>query len=168
MRPGFWHFLREPSAESRLARGVLVLGALLPWSVGAGIKLYLDIRGEPTWSWLYLLHPAIVLAELWATLWFAAPSIALAFVTYLLATRRIRWLGMLNRFENSLIIVICAMAGAAGSVPVFFELFWVFDPIVLFFPMFVTIVYLHYYALGLLAGILAAFLSYGLRRLRAG
>jgi len=156
-----------PTAESRLARGVLTLGALLPWSIGAGIKLYLDFHGEPTWSWLYLLHPVIVLVEIWATIWFAAPSIVLVIITYLLATRRIRWLDRLNRLESSLIVIISALVGATGSIPVFFELFRVFDPIVLFFPMFVTVVYLGYYVLGFLAGILAAFLSYGLRRIAA-
>lgn len=142
---------------------MLAVGLLLPWCIGIGIKLFLDSQGEPTWNWSYLLHPGIVLAELWASLWFAAPSLVLAYFAYRLFTGRVRWLHRLNRVEHCLIIVAAMTWGTAGSVPVFYQLFWKFDPIVLFVPFFVTAVYVDDYAFGLLAGLLFAWLSWAIR-----
>ena len=150
--------------DSFLKWTIIAAGAVTPWCVGAGMKIYLDRLGEPTWDWLYFLHPGRLLAEIWATLWFAAPSLLLALLAHFLLAGRISRLNFLNQYEKRLTLIISASWGGAASVPVFLEVFRLLDPIVFFFAFLVTAQYIADYVLGLLAGFLLAVTSYAIRR----
>jgi hypothetical protein len=162
-RSGLWCMLTRRTPEALLVWIVLAIGALLPWCVAIGVKLYLDFHGRPTWGWRYFLHPGIVLAEIWTTVCLAAPSLVLAVFALQLISGRFEWLNMLSRLEKAAVVAICAAWGAVGSVPVFVEMFWEFHPISLFFPFFWTALYIDDYALGLFAGFVVAFAGYGIR-----
>jgi hypothetical protein len=141
--------LTQRTPEARLVWIVLALGALLPWCVVIGVKLYLDFHGSPTWGWRHFLHPGIVLAEIWTTVCLAAPSMVLAIFALQLFSGRLKWLNMLSRLEKASVIAACAAWGAVGSVPVFVEMFREFHPVSFFFPFFWTALYIDDYALGL-------------------
>jgi hypothetical protein len=163
VQPGPWKFLRQRSIGSTLAWAALLLSMLLPWSIAVGVKLYLDSQGKPTWDWLYFAHPTLILYELWATLWFALPGIGVALLCYLLFTNRFAFSRRLGAGEKSAIALASLLVGAIGSIPTFISVFMEFHPIVLMLPFFVMIPYVGYYALGLVAGIVMALGSYGIR-----
>ncbi len=144
---------------------VVSIGALLPWVVGIGVKVYLDLKGEPTWDWLYFLNPGILVVEVWSTFWLAAPSIVLGLLAHLMFSGRIPWARPLMRWEQGMIVIASALWGAAGSVPVFIEMFWKFHPISFVVPFLYTWLYVDDYLLGLATGTLLAVVSIGVRRL---
>lgn len=166
-RSGLWRMLTQRTPEARLVWIVLALGALLPWCVAIGVKLYLDSHGSSTWGWRYFLHPGTVLAEIWTTVCLAAPSMVLAIFALQLFSGRLKWLNMLSRLEKASVIAACAAWGAVGSVPVFVEMFREFHPVSFFFPFFWTALYVDDYALGLFAGFVLAFAGYGVRYWRS-
>lgn len=151
-------------ADLWLTRVIIIAGIMIPWCIGIGVKIYLDLQGEPTWSWLYFFQPGILLAEIWAMFWFAAPSLLLGLLAYLLFSGRIRRLSFLNHFEQWLVVVPSAIWGGLGSVPIFLEVFWELDPIVFYVPFFITAVYVGDYVVGLIAGFAMALASYGIRK----
>lgn len=156
----------RPRLESLVVGPVLGLGLLLPWLVGIGMKLYLDARGEPTWDWLYFLHPGRLALELWATLWLAAPSLVLALVARLLFRDRLPGATLLSPAEKAAAILVAAAWGAAGSLPVLIALFRDFHPVSFLVPFFHTLLYLDDYLLGLAAGALLAVTGSALRHRR--
>jgi len=160
--------LRSRSYESLLVWAIATTGLLLPWCVGIGVKLYLDARGEPTWDWLYFLHPGTLIAEVWATLWFAAPSLLLALVSGLLFCGRFEPLRRLNRLEMSLLVLPAALWGGYASVTAYIEMFWSFHPVAFLLPFFYTALYVGQYVLGLLAGIVLASIAHAARRMTSG
>ena len=164
LQTGIWRFLLRPSPGSIVAWICGLVGVLLPWSVGIGTKIYFDLHDHPTWDWLYFLHPARLLFEVWATFWFALPAIALAVLAYFLFTDRIPRLAGFNDFEKSLVILPSLVWGAVGSVPVFLDIFREFHPIVVLIPFFVTFAYVGDYTIGLLAGLVLAICSCAVRR----
>ena len=161
---GIRRFLLRPSPGSIVAWICGLVGVLLPWAVGIGIKVYFDLHDRPTWDWLYFFHPAHLLFEIWATFWFALPAIALAVLAYFMFTNRIPRFGGFNGFEKSLIILPSLAWGVFASVPVYLDIFREFHPIVVLLPFFVTAAYAGEYAGGLLAGLLLAICSRAVRR----
>ena len=155
------------SIDSALKYAILITGIVIPWAVGIGVKIHLDALGEPTWDWLYFLHPGRLLAEVWATFWFAAPSLALVILAHFLLSGRITRLNFLSANERRAVILTSAIWGGIGSVPIFIEVFRELDPIVFFVPFFITAIYVGHYLLGLIAGAVLALGSYGIRRMRA-
>ncbi len=150
--------------DSWITRGILAAGIITPWCVGIGVKVYLDQQGEATWSWLYFLHPGRLLAEIWATFWFAAPSFLLAILAHLMLAGRIGRLNRLNAYEKRFVVLASAIWGGVRSVEVFLEIFRSLDPVVFLVPFYVTALYVGHYALGLGAGFALAFASYAIRR----
>jgi hypothetical protein len=166
---GFWvrlgKFLRQRTLGSNLAWISLLVSAILPWSVAISVKVHLDSRGMTTWDGLYFLQPTILLYELWATLWFALPGIGVSFLSYLLFSDRIRLISRFSSAEKALIVLMSLVAGALGSIPVFIDIFWVFHPVVLMLPFFITALYVGYYLLGFGAGLALAMVSCFIRSL---
>jgi uncharacterized membrane protein len=158
-------FLTRRSLGSALAWTALAVGVFLPWCVGAGVKVHLDRHGQPTWEWLYFLHPGRLIVELWATVWFAAPNLILALLAYLMFTGRVPGIDRFNLWEKSLVIVSSLLMGSIASVTTFIEAFADFHPVIFLLPFFLTVVYAGDFALGLLAGVLLALCSYGTRHL---
>jgi hypothetical protein len=165
---GLRQLLERPKLEILLTWGTAALGAVIPWSVGIGVKLHLVSEGKPTWDWSYFLQLQSLLVELWATLWFAAPSVGLAFFAHLLFSGRFPRLAGLASFEKTLIVLASALCGGVASGRVFLDVFWLLDPSVFLFPSAVVIRYAGYYLLGLVAGCALAGLSAGFRRAGRG
>lgn len=148
--------LRERSLESLLVWSIAITGLILPWCVGIGVKIYLDTHGKPTWEWLYFLHPGTLLAEVWATVWLAAPSLLLALIAALMFCGRIESLRGLSRSEMMLVILPAAVWGAARSVFVYIDMFWEFHPIAFMLPFFYTALYAGHYLVGMVVGMALA------------
>jgi len=155
--------LRHRSFESMLVWSIAISGLALPWCVGVGVKLYLDAHGSPTWDWLYFLHPGTLLAEMWATVWLAAPSLLLALVAALLFCGRIGALRRLGRLEMVLVVLPAAAWGAVASAFVYIDMFRDFHPVAFLLPFFYTALYAGQYALALAAGLILAITVHALR-----
>lgn len=130
---------------------ITALGMALPWAVGAGVKLYLDAQGLPTWPWSFFLNPARFVLELTLTLFFASPFIALAFFArYLLSVALWR-----TRFWERLAVIVCALVGGViGTVRTFLWVFMQFNPMNLFAP--IPLLYLDDMLRGLVVGCVIA------------
>lgn len=154
------------TVDSWIKIAVVMSGILIPWCIGVGMKLHLDRLGEPTWDWAYFFHPRSLLTELWATFWFAAPSLALALLAHYLLAGRIARLDFLVASEKRVVVLASAAWGGLQSVPVFLDIFRNLDPIIFLLSFYVAGVYVGHYLTGLLAGLALALASAGLRRLR--
>lgn len=163
---GLWRALRAQGADARSLRAVLASGVLTPWACAIYTKLSLDARGLPTWDWLYFVHPGTVLAELWATAWFALPSLVLVVLGHRLFQGWPSWLARLSATERRLAVLACAAWGALASVPEFLAVFAEFHPVILLAPFFVTATLLDGYLVGLAAGLMLAAASCVFRLLR--
>jgi len=123
---------------------------ILPWSVGIGVKLYLQAIGKPTVPWSYFLSPGSLLLELPLTIWLSSPFIGLAFLgRHLLSAPSF----MGTTYRERLIILLCGLlVGAIGTVRTFLGVFWEFDPLY-FFLVPLPVFYLPYIVAGLVGGI---------------
>jgi hypothetical protein len=155
----FFQFLKLGNLDSWLLRCVLIAGLLIPWATGIGVKLYLDSRGEPTWDLSYFLYPAIMALELWATFWFALPSLLLAWFGSKLFSPADPWFASLAPWERRMIILSSGVTGSVASVHVFLDVFWNFHPINFLLPFFAVAAYGRYYLAGLVLALLAALAS---------
>lgn len=144
--------LRGQRPELFLIWLIVLMGVLLPWLVGVSTKISLDLRGQPTWDWLYFLHPGRLLMGLWATFWLALPSLVLALLGRALFSNQWKLASALSRVEKWLLISTCAVWGAVASVKIFIEMFEDFDPVSLLVPFFWTVLYADDYVYGLLIG----------------
>jgi hypothetical protein len=138
---------------------IVAAGMALPWAVGAGVKLYLDAQGLPTWSWWFFLNPARFVLEITLTLFFASPFIALAFLArYLLSVPL--W-G--TRYWERLAVIVCALVGGViGTVRTFLWVFVQFNPMNLIAPL--PLLYLDDMLRGLVVGCVIAGLGVLIRR----
>jgi hypothetical protein len=114
--------------------------------------VHLDRQGQPTWEWLYFLHPGRLIVELWSTVWFAAPNLILALLACLMFTGRVPGIDRFNLWEKTLVIVSSLLTGSIASVTTFIEAFADCHPVIFLLPFFLTVVYAGDFALGLLAG----------------
>lgn len=147
---------------SRVDRAIVVMvvstGLLLPWAVGVGVKLYLQALGRPTWPWSDISVYAIYFGP-FASVIAAAPLIILAI---LYREWTVGSLGRLSRATplQGRLVVLFAFAGCvAGMVRVFIDVFWEFDPLVLWFIPGIVVMYLPWMAGGLVVGALLAVLA---------
>ena len=60
--------------------GILLVGLLLPWTVGVWVKISLQAKGMPTFPWLYFLAPGRILGEAIVSAYWALPFTGLAFL----------------------------------------------------------------------------------------
>jgi len=146
-RKGFWF--------------IIAYGLALPWIVGIGVKLYLQIQGKPTWPWSFFFQPHILLISILCTVWFASPYIGLAFLArFILSARSFFRTGYLER----LIIILAGLLwGSVGSVKIFLAIFLPFDPLI-FFAFSLPALYGDDMLIGLLGGSVVATVMVLLRK----
>ena len=65
--------------NSGLVWAIVLTGIALPWICGAGVKIYLDFSGMPTWPWSAFLSPFQLAFLLPATAWISLPFFVLAY-----------------------------------------------------------------------------------------
>ena len=141
-------------------------GLLLPWATAAGVKVYLYELGKPTWPWsTFAVYAPLGLL---LSVVYAAPFYGLALVARSWALGRIRWLASASPLQRRLVVLLTLLGGAVGMVRVFVDVFWVFDPLVLYYLQLVVLSYLPWMGGGLVVGILAALLVGADRRRQRG
>lgn len=145
---------------------IICLGITLPWATGISVKLYLQAQGRPTWPWSHFFSPGALVTELWATMWFAAPFLMLAFLAQWILPGKLSYLDRFTDWERRAIVLATLSGGAVGSVRVFLDVFWEFDPMVWFFAFLIPLLYMSDMLIGLAAGICIAVLSLVVRRLQ--
>jgi hypothetical protein len=131
---------------------IIIVGMVLPWIVGIIIKMYLDSQGKSTYPWSYFLNIDALVFLLPLTLWFAIPFILLAFLHRIFIQKKS--FAKLNSYTSRLMVtVFSTLGGIIGVVITFTGVFWKFDMIYFFIPLWVF--YLPTMVLGLFGGILA-------------
>jgi hypothetical protein len=141
-------------------------GLLLPWATAGGVKVYLQELGKPTWPWSSFAGYAPV--GLLLSVVYAAPFYGLALVARSWALGRIHWLAPAFPLQRRLVVLLTLLGGAVGMVRVFVDVFWVFDPMVLFILPLVVLYYLPWMGGGLVLGVLAALFAVAGRRRPSG
>jgi len=127
---------RERTLSLYLFWVVLLVGLLLPWTVGFWVKLALESQGSPTWPWAFFLHPGVLLVEVLVSVYWALPFTGLAMLSrYGMEIR----LPLLNLYpmERLLCITLSFLVGVYRAVPLFRDLFWKFHPISFLYPWFI-------------------------------
>ncbi len=157
---------RIPSRADRVIVVVMVCtGLLLPLAVGVGVKLHLQALGRPTWPWSDIWAYAIYLGP-FASVIAAAPLIVLAAVYRRWTVGDLGWLRRATPLQGRLVVLSTFAGCVAGMVRVFIEVFWEFDPIVLYLVPGLVLMYLPWMAGGLVAGALLALIAGSLARRR--
>ena len=137
-------------------------GIAAPWITGAGVKLYLDAHGQPTYPWLSFFHPIAVLIAIPGTLVWASPFIVLASLA--LALQRWPFWPWLTPTDRWLIAYGGLLVGLWGEVRLFVEVFWTWDAIALFAGFLLVPVYVPYLLAGLGLGTVVALARVVVRR----
>ncbi len=153
-------------ADSLIVWVIAGAGVLLPWATAAGVKVYLQELGRPTWPWSTFAAYAP-----WGPLLsviYAAPFYGLALVARSWSLGRIRWLASASPLQRRLVVLLTLVGGAAGMVRVFVDVFWVFDPIFLAYLPLIVLSYVPWMGGGLVLGVLAALLAGADRRRQKG
>lgn len=145
------------------ARLVLIAGAgfVAPWLTGVGVKLYLDAHGQPTHAWSEFLNPVAFAILIPATLVWASPFIALALFAWWFQ-RHPTW-PWLTATDRWLVVFGGLAVGLWQEVRLFVEVFWVWNPIVLFAGPLLALHCVPYVGAGMAVGAVAAA---GLRAVR--
>lgn len=147
--------------EKKIFWYITAFGLVLPWIVGTGVKLYLEIQGKPTWPWAFFFQPHILIMSLICTVWFATPYIGLAFLARSILPRQSFFrTGYLDRL---IIILSGFFCGSVGAVKIFLSVFWAFDPII-FLAVSLPVSYATYMLIGLLGGSVVATVMVLLRK----
>lgn len=89
---------------------IIVVGVLVPWLTGIGVKLRLDAIGQPTVDWSYFLNPLSVVFLIPIAIYWAAPFIAMAMVA-----RRVLNDGPPARQTHSMQLLLASF-GVVGAV----------------------------------------------------
>jgi hypothetical protein len=113
--------------------GIVLIGAALPWIVGAGEKLYLDVHGKATFPWSYFVGPWTLVWIVPVSAWFALAYLGLAYVArrvmsgpfWRLTSVPARMLFLLGSF----------VGGCVGTVWTFISVFREFDPLFVMLPL---------------------------------
>lgn len=134
---------------------IVATGVLVPWLSGAGVKMYLDMIGAPTWPWSAFLSPLQLVFLLPATAWISLPFFILAYAAYKLLPRE--FAGLVTPQSRRLFFGGGLLLGAAGAVKVFVGMFWLFDFAELLMPVWIG--YLPHLLVGLGLGYLAGRLA---------
>lgn len=147
---------RIPSRVDRVIVVVMVCtGLLLPLAVGVGVKLYLQALGRPTWPWSDIRAYAIYFGP-FASVIAAAPLIVLAAVYRRWTVGDRGWPSRATPLQRRLLVLSTFAGCVAGMVRVFIDVFWEFDPIILYLVPGLVLMYLPWMAGGLVAGALLA------------
>ena len=114
--------------EKKIFWCITAFGLALPWIIGIGVKLYLEIQGKPTWPWSFFFQPHILIMSLICTVWFATPYIGLAFLARFILPRQSFF--RTGYLERLIIILGGFVCGSVAAVKIFLSVFWEFDPII--------------------------------------
>jgi hypothetical protein len=112
---------------------IIVIGTLLPWIVGIGVKLYLDAHGKPTIPWSYFLTIGSIIVLIPVSVWWGLSYIILASVATRLLSKPF-W-GLDSRMARLIFFLGGFLAGCAGLVVGFTDVFREFDPLFMIVPM---------------------------------
>lgn len=140
---------------------ITAFGLALPWIIGIGVKLYLEIQGKPTWPWSFFFQPHILIMSLICTVWFSTPYIGLAFLAQFILSRQS--LFRTGYLERLIIILGGFLCGSVAAVKIFLGVFWEFDPII-FLAVSLPASYAPYMLIGLLGGSMVATVMAWLRK----
>ena len=141
---------RPAPAHRWLVWLIVLTGVVLPWSVGAAVKVYLDSQGMPTWPWTAFLNPLQLPFLLPATAWISLPFFVLAGAAYKLLPRD--FAGLVTPASRAIFFGGGLLGAAFGAARTFLEMFWVFHFEELLTPVWVQ--YLPHTLLGLGIGYL--------------
>lgn len=117
----------------RVFWGIIAVGALIPWIVGAGVKLYLDSQGRPTHPWSTFLNASTILWIIPLSAWLSLSYIVFAFAAQRLINKP--YWGMKSLRSQSLFIAGGLTGAVIGSIWVFIHVFWEFNVFVLLMPL---------------------------------
>lgn len=131
---------------------VVATGFVLPWTTGAGVKLLLQARGEPTWPWSAFLGPVRLSLEVLLSAIFALPFIALALLGRAVLRGGFRPLRNAGPRERRVFVLAGYLGGAAGVIHVFWHVFVQFDPTIFLFAPLIAALYVPHMAGGLAVG----------------
>ncbi len=129
-------------------RAIIITGLVLPWLVGAGVKLYLSSIGKPTVPWAYFLSPGSILILTPFSIWFAISYIILAYAGRQVLAKP--FLGLGSCTGRTIFIAGGLAGGIVGTVRTFIDVFWVFDFLYFLTPLWSLNI--PYMLAGLLAG----------------
>jgi len=146
---------RPRNSAAARADAILIAGAgfVAPWITGAGVKLFLDAHGQPTYGWVAFLHPGRLLVAFVGTIVWASPFLALALASSWARQRPRRWL---TSGDFRVIAFGGLLFGLWGEINLFVQIFWQWDPIVLFAGFLVAPQYVPHMLTGMAVGALAA------------
>ena len=147
--------------EKKIFWCITAFGLALPWIIGIGVKLYLQIQGKPTWPWAFFFQPHILIMSLICTVWFATPYIGLALLAWFILSRRSFF--RTGYLERLIIILGGFLCGSVAAVKIFLSVFWEFDPII-FLAVSLPASYATYMLIGLLGGSVVATVMVLLRK----
>jgi len=139
--------------ERKIFWSITGFGLALPWIIGTGVKLYLEIQGKPTWPWAFFFQPHILIMSLICTVWFSTPYIGLAFLARFILSRQSFF--RTGYLERLIIILGGFLCGSVAAVKIFLEVFIVFDPMI-FLAVSLPAFYATYMLIGLLGGSVVA------------
>jgi len=147
--------------ENKIFWCITAFGLALPWIIGTGVKLYLEIQGKPTWPWAFFFQPHILIVSLICTVWFATPYIGLALLAWFILSKRSFFR---TGYSERLIIILGGfLCGSVAAVKIFLSVFWEFDPII-FLAVSLPASYAAYMLIGLLGGSVVATVMVLLRK----
>jgi len=130
----------------------LVFGMVIPVSTGIFVKLYLDSLGEPTIPWSYFVNIPTLIMLIPLSVWWSIPYLMLVY-----AARNIRTTPIwgLKTYKSRLIFISSGFAGGClGSVGTFVSVFFHYDPLIVFVP--IWLYYMPHLVAGLLIGYVIA------------
>lgn len=130
---------------------IVLTGVALPWLCGAGVKLYLDSIGAPTWPWSAFMNPLQLVFLLPVTAWISLPFFVLAYAVHRLMP--VEFLGLLTPRSRAAFFIGGLLGGVLGAIWVFVRMFWWFDFLELLAPQWLG--YLPHMIVGLVLGSLA-------------
>ena len=136
--------------------GILLVGLLLPWTVGVWVKISLQAKGMPTFPWLYFLAPGRILGEAFVSAYWALPFTGLAFLGRYGLEARLPFFDI-GPCDRVACIIFSFVVGVWRAVPLFRDLFLEFHPIVFLYPWFVR------YGRDMVLALLAGWLALGLK-----
>ena len=131
---------------------VILFGMVIPVSTGIAVKLFLESLGEPTIPWSYFVNLFSLVLLVPLSVWWSIPYLVLVYAARNIRTQPI-W--GLKTYAARLVFVSSGFAGGAlGSIWMFVNVFFEFDPLIILVP--IWLYYVPHVVGGLLAGYLIA------------
>ncbi len=114
---------------------IIATGLFTPWLIGSLIKIYLDSLHKITYPWSYFLKPQGLAVFIPASIWWGIPFIVLAFLSRLLIKKD--FLGIQSERGKFYLLMGALVGSFIGASRIFLSVFWLFDAIVIFVPIWI-------------------------------